>query len=488
MKFSALLLSLTSLLATAAQADPLLLSSKGNTLSLSIYNQNIALVKDSRTTNLANGINDIIFDGVAQKIQPETALIYGDGIKVSEQNYNYNLMSYENFIKQSVGQEVNTIRQNPTTGENIYERATILGYADGQLILRFPYGIDTKFPGRIVFNQIPAGSSNKPTLEARINAVNGGNKTLNLAYLTDGINWKTDYVVHVNSPTNLDLTGWVTINNESGVDYENAKIQLIAGDVNVVRDFVRPRMMLMAAKGMNDSIANSIESVEPETLSSYELYTLPTTTSIKDHQTKQIALLEKKDVKYKREFNLTSPFYFNIHSSSDEFEKLHPAITYVLNNKAEDNLGISLPAGTIRFYEKDKSGNLQFIGSNRINNTAKEDTLRLNLGQAFNITASGKITANQRKELNQTMLPNKCFRVKFQRSYDVEITVNNAENSNNTVILSQNFPQDYKIIKENFKSVEKNHSERRWEISAVKNSKETLKYTVEITYTENRCD
>ncbi|MBR1756980.1 MAG: hypothetical protein IJ738_05405, partial [Alphaproteobacteria bacterium] len=238
-------LGISTILTGVANAEPLFLPSTNNNLSLSIYNQNLALVKDMRQAELKSGVNEVIFDGVAQRIQPETAIIYGDNIKVMEQNYNYNLLSYQNFIERNIGKQVNTVRINPENGDNIYERAELIGTADGQPILRFNYGIDSNFGGRVVFNDIPAGLSNKPTLTAKLNTNSGGAKNLRLAYLTDGLSWKTDYVANVNNENSLNLTGWVTINNESGIDYENAKIQLIAGDVNVVRQAM-PRM----ARGM----------------------------------------------------------------------------------------------------------------------------------------------------------------------------------------------------------------------------------------------
>ncbi|MBQ9035028.1 MAG: DUF4139 domain-containing protein [Alphaproteobacteria bacterium] len=471
--------------AVSAQAQTVVLPNTGNNVSVSIYNQNLSLVKDMRQAELKSGLNEVVFDGVAQRIQPETAVIYGDEMKIIEQNYNYNLLSYQNFIERNIGKEVNTVRINPKDGENIYERAVLIGSANGQPILRFNYGIDAEFDGRVVFKDIPNGLSNKPTLTAKINAKNSGYKTLRLAYLTDGLSWKTDYVANVINKDKLNLTGWVTINNESGIDYENAKIQLIAGDVNVVRNAV-PRMakgVMLMASASYDMASN--DSIEPQNLNSYELYTLPTTTTIKNQQTKQVALIEKTEVKYKKEFNLQTPFYFN--SNGDEFEKYHPSITYVINNTADDNLGISLPSGTMRFYENDKNGNLQFIGSAHINNTAKEDTLRLYLGEAFNISVSGKTKKISEQELTRQK-QNKCTDIKKRLTYETEVTINNAEDGDNNVIISQHFNNEYKIIKESVVSTEKNATTREWIVPAKAKQKTVLTYTAEIIATNKECN
>ncbi|MBQ8482163.1 MAG: DUF4139 domain-containing protein [Alphaproteobacteria bacterium] len=481
------LLILGCLLSTSAQAEPLVLKNTDNSLSLSIYNRDLALIKDIRPASLKNGLNEVIFDGVASQIQAETAIVYGDGIKVNEQNYSYNLMSYDNFINQSLGKTVRTVQLNPETGENIYDNAKIIGYANGKPILRFSYGIESDFPGRVVFEDVPTGMSNKPTLEAKLDVNKSGDQNLYLAYLTSGLSWKTDYVANVKSADKLDLTGWVTISNNSGIDYERAKIQLIAGDVNIARSAFNTRGNMVKAMAFNAVMEDSMDKgIQPENINSYELYTLPNITTIKDHQNKQIALIEKNNVTYKKEFLLHSPLYFN-NFASDEFEKHHPSIIYVIENKAEANLGISLPTGIIRFYENDKNSNLQFIGSNHIANTAKEDTLRLKLGDAFNISVSGKVTTADKKEISRKPV-NNCAMVETLKTYNVKITINNAEDVKNTVVIEQHFPDNHKITDENITSESKNASTRLWKVEVDKNSKNTLKYTVDITFSDRICN
>lgn len=482
-----LLLAGTFLASVPANAEQILLKNNNSKLTLSIYNQNLALVKDIRPADIKAGMSEVIFDGVAQQIQPETAMLYGQDIKVLEQNYSYNVISYENMLNQSVGQEVNTMRQNPQTGENIFEKAVLIGAAYGQPVLKFPYGIETNFNGRIVFNQIPSGVSDKPTLTAKINNKKAGSKNLFLAYLTGGLSWRTDYVATIADKNKLDLTGWVTINNNSGVDYNDAKIQLIAGDVNVVRPVVQPRLLMakMSMAAMDNGVETAaMGSVAPEQISNYELYTLPAITTIKDKQTKQVGLIEKSGVNYVKEFNFRSPLYFG---GSYEFEKQHPSITYVLENVQKSNLGISLPAGTMRFYENDKNGNLQFIGSTDIANTAKEETLRLNLGEAFNLTLKGKVAKVSEKEVERK--PQKqCYNVKLLKTYTAETTVSNADTAENSVIISQNLPDNYKIVKESLKGAVKNAQTRQWTVKVPANGKITLSYTVEIPQTTRVCD
>lgn len=488
MRYTFIMLLAGTFLSGTAAAEQILLNNANSKLTLSIYNQNLALVKDTREADIKAGVTDVIFDGVAQQIQSETALLYGQDIKVLEQNYSYNVITTENLISQSIGQEVTTVRQNPEDGSNIFEKAVIIGSTYGQPVLKFSYGIETNFPGRIVFNKIPSGVSDKPTLTAKINNKQAGKKNLFLAYLTGGISWKTDYVASVTSKDRLNLTGWVTINNTSGVDYNNAKIQLIAGDVNVVRNNIQPRMMMtkMAAANTMDAFDNaeSVAAGTSEQINNYELYTLPTITSIKDKQTKQIGLIEKSAVKFEKEFNFNSPLYF---SGDYDFEKEHPTITYVFENNKASNLGLSLPAGIMRFYENDKNGNLQFIGSARLDNTAKDETLRLNLGEAFNLTIKGKISKTAEKELERKP-QNACANVKLLKTYTAETTINNADTSENRVIISQNLPENYKIVKESLKGTAKNARTRQWTIPVPAEGKTTLTFTVEFPQNTRVCN
>ncbi len=483
-KFLSLMIAGLTASFLAQAKEPQVLPANNETLALSIYNGNLALVKDSRPARLEGGVNEVIFDGVSRDIQSETAIIYGQGVKVLEQNYSYNLINEDNLIKQAIGKEVLTVRESPDDGENIFERAVVLGVSGGKPILRFNYGIETDFTGRVVFNEIPAGLSNKPILAAKINSSSSGDKLLNLAYLTSGLSWKTDYVANINNKTSLDLTGWVTINNESGVDYNNAKIQLIAGDVNIVRPAMQPRLMMAKSFGVMDNAMEST-SIEPEQINSYELYTLPNITTIKDKQNKQISLIEKADVKYFKEFNLRSQLYFGANS---EFKKAHPDITVVVDNNEASNLGISLPAGTIRFYEKDKNGNLQFIGSNNIGNTAKEETLRLNLGKAFSLVVNGKVTKVSEKELSRTQNDkNGCYNTSLLKTYDVAVNFNNAEKEDNTVVFKQNMVDSAKIIKESLKSELENANTRVWKVGIPGSGKVDLTFTVEIKDNEHHC-
>ncbi len=480
---SFLLLSISALgvLSTSYAAEKVITEKDKQSLNISVYNQNLALVKDVRRVMLEQGINDIAFEGVASNLKPETAILYSEGLRVLEQNYDYNLLSYENIISKSVGETVKTVTTNPTTGENIFNQAQIVATTHNYAkpILKFNYGIDANFPGRLVFEKLPEGLRSKPTLVAKVISNATQSKEVSLVYLTNGISWSTDYVAQIVDAGKLNLTGWVTINNESGIDYNNANVQLIAGNVNEVHKPVAYRGMMLKSVAMN-TMADGEATAAPieQDLSGYHMYSLPAKTTIKDKQTKQISLIEKNNVIYKKEARITPQLYFNP-SSQSKFEQTHPEMYYIINNQEDDNLGIQLPSGTIRFYENDDNGNLQFIGENSIGHVAKGELMRLHLGSFVNIFASGKI--NKIEKISENESPtneDKCRQLSAMYNYQAEVTIRNSGKNAQEVIYTQNLPQDAQIVQENIKGNLKNSGVYEWKTVVAPDSSATISYAV----------
>ena len=193
----------------AAETKGIILDNADNSqVAVSIYNNDLAFVRDSRTAELAAGRNSVAFKGVAEKIMPETAMLVGNGIKVIEQNYNYNLLTPVNIINESVGKTVKTALYNEKTGTTSFDEAKILDSNYGNPILQFSYGIETHFPGRLIFDSLPENLTSRPTMTAELDARAAGNNKLELAYLTRGISWKADYVAEITGEDNLNLNGW----------------------------------------------------------------------------------------------------------------------------------------------------------------------------------------------------------------------------------------------------------------------------------------
>ena len=487
-----LLLGMTFFPLMAQAAEITVDETKTQNLEISIYNDNLALVKDVRRVNLNQGENALAFENVATQIKPESALIVGDGISVLEQNYDYDLLTTENIINGLVGQQVKTVIENPTTGENIFNQAKIISANYGAPVLEFSYGIETRFPGRIVFGKLPENLRGKPTLSAKIISASAGLKDLSLAYLTNDISWKTNYVAKVIDQNKLDLTGWVTINNQSGVDYRQAHVQLIAGDVNQVAQYgiARPvanRVMLAKSTGVDMAVAESGAGM-PQQISGYHLYSLPQKTDIKDNQTKQVSLIEKNNVSYYKEGRLSSPLYLSGKNTTD-FEKRHPDMYYVMFNNEADNLGLPLPAGIVRFYENDKNGSMQFIGENSINHVAKGEKIELNLGKLFDVFVEGKVTKISDVSRNEIKkMSNGCGRYEIVRAYEAAIVFSNGADVQQEVLFTQRLNSQGVIKSESIQGKAEDANTYQWRIKVPANGKMLLTYTVEVPSQEQLCD
>lgn len=491
MKFKILLLASTFCFAGAVFAQPIE-KPVSKDLSISIYNNDLALIRDIRTVDFKQGLNTIAFEGVASSIKPASVMIMGERIKVLEQNYDFALLTPSNIIEKSVGEIVKTVRVNPATGKKEFDQAKLISYQQASPVLLFDYGVETNFDGQIVVEKLPEDLSQKPTLAAKISSLQSEIKNITLAYLTNGISWKTNYVAGIKDDKTLDLTGWVSITNNSGVAYENAKVQLIAGVVNQVPEYQSMPRGVMKAMAYNDALSMATEgTVEQESFSAYQLYTLPNRTSIQNNQTKQTALIEKMGVKYEKEGRLHSRLYLNgDHSSS--FKKAHPEMYYILKNEQESNLGIPLPQGTFRFYENDSKGNLQFIGENSIRQTAKGEKLELRLGEMFDVFVGGK--SNNARKISETIVSTstgRCPRYKVTKAYDCEVTFHNGGDKEAVVVFEQylNTPNT-RFLKESQKgeTSKDNPSLYEWRIELNADEEKTLTFTAEVTTEEQRCN
>ncbi|MBR2273306.1 MAG: hypothetical protein IJ864_00505 [Alphaproteobacteria bacterium] len=444
MKFAALWCGIAAFCSFSAVAEP---------IEITVYNQNLAMIKKSQPVQLVKGINQVVFDEVAQQMKPESAFIYGQGIKVLEQNYDYAGINYASMLNAFVGQNVMTVRTNPDSGKNIFERAQLIAVNGEEPVLKFDYGIETQFPGRVIFEQVPGTLNTTPTLMAKIEAVAEGIKQLNLAYLATGFEWEANYVAHVNDDETLSLLGRAAITNHSGSGYEQAKINLIAGDVNTVAQYMQPRLM-KAARGnvmmaaMADSFAENAAVMEaPVMLDSYYVYQIPEVTELKNGQIKQVSFLTAPKVKYQKEGVLVSALNFN--GSKGIFKDAHPQVFYHFINDADDGLGLPLPQGKISFYAPDDKGALQFIGENVIDHKAAGQKISLQLGKYFDVYGEGKITeVHQVKQNTVKKTGQKCPSIVTNYRYLVNYQMVNKSQKKIHLALKQALPAQAVIVSE----------------------------------------
>ena len=249
--------------------------------AITVYNDDLALVKERRKIALPSGLARLSLREVSAKMRPETALlraVSGSPISLIEQNFDFDLLTPQKLLEKYVGEEVRVLRMHPTTGEERSEKATVLSSNNGT-VLRFADRIETGIPGRLAFDSVPANLRDRPTLSVLLDAA-GGSQSLELSYLTGGLAWKADYVANLSSDgKHMDLSGWVTLTNRSGAAYDNAKLQLVAGTVNRVRQ--QPAMMDMAVMAAPARAKRA--EVAQESLMDYHLYSFERPTSIADN-------------------------------------------------------------------------------------------------------------------------------------------------------------------------------------------------------------
>ncbi len=445
-------------------------------VAVTIYNDQLALVKDLRSVRLNSGFNKLAFREVSAHMRPETALLrsldYPDGFQLIEQNFNFDLLTPQKLLEKYVGKKVRVVKTHPKTGKETYLDAVVLSVNNG-VVLRIGEQIETGIPGRIVFDEVPGNLRDRPTLVLQLNSSTSEQQQLQLSYLTSGLSWKADYVAELNQTDDfVDLTGWVTLTNQSGTTYKNANLQLVAGDVNRVQnELVRAsRKLDMVAA---DALAEESNMVE-EGLFEYHLYTLQRPTTISDNQTKQVSLLSATKIPVKKEFLLKGQDYYYHSSYGSIGQKLKVGVFVEFNNDEASNLGMPLPKGVVRVYKNDKSGNAQFVGEDHIDHTPKNEEVRLKLGDAFDITADKKQT--NFKKAHALGKYNYAYMASF------EIELKNAKNEEVEVAVHEPIPGDWKMKKQSHTHEKVASGTAEWKIKVPAESKTILTYEVLIRY------
>lgn len=445
------------------------------TVAVTIYNNNLALVKDQRKVKLHSGLNNFALRDVSAQIRPETALLRslsnaGSFIAL-EQNFDFDLLTPQKLLEKYVGKNVSIIKTNPATGIETTEQATVLSANNG-IVMKIGNRIETGIPGRIVYDDVPANLRDRPTLVTKLSNKITAEQTVELSYLTGGLGWKADYVAELSpKEDSIDLSGWVTLNNTSGATYNNAKLQLVAGDVNTVQDSA-PRAMAMR-KNIS-MVAEASAPMAEESLLEYHLYTLDRPTTIAENQTKQVALLSASNIPARKELVLRGADYYYGSSYGNLGQKMKVAAFVEFDNKEAAKLGMPLPKGTMRVYKKDSQGNAQFVGEDSIDHTPKNEVVRLKLGDSFDITADKKQT--DFKTLPRPAKGNSMYESAY------EIVLKNAKKERVTVTVQEPIPAEWKIIKENYPSLKASSNTAIWKIEIPAESKTTLTYRVQVKY------
>ncbi len=440
-------------------------ASNQKALSLTIYNGDLALVRDRREVKLPRGVVDLALRGVSGRMQPETALLQAvddrSPLHILEQNFNFDLLTPAKLLEKQVGRRIRIVRTNPATGEERSEEATVLS-TQGGLVVRIGDRIETNPGGRYIFDGLPPNLRDQPTLVTRLENRAAGRRTLELSYLSGGLGWKADYVARLDrQERKMELAGWVTLTNTSETDYRNARLQLVAGEVNRVRSRAIPETRLKA-------MAVAADQVREESLFAYHLYTLPRRTTLLNRQTKQVALLDASGVPVRKHYRVEGGG-FGYRGRNDRGRKLPVGVYLTFDNRSDAHLGLPLPAGVVRVYKADSRGGLQFIGEDHIDHTPRDEQVQLKLGNAFDVTARRIQTAH----VKQHPLP--PYQSAVEESYRIEL--HNAGKQPVQVEVRESIPGDWKITRENRPHEKLDAHRVQWVVAVQPGGKATLEYT-----------
>jgi len=444
-------------------------------IAVTIYNENLALVKDTRAIALVAGENRLALREVSGRMRPETALLrslsHPGAFTLVEQNFDFDLLTPAKLLEKYVGRTVRIVKTHPTTGAETIETATVLAANNG-VVLKIGDRVETGLPGRIVYDGVPANLRDRPTLVTELNSKRAGEQTVELSYLSGGLSWKADYVAELNAADDsLDLNGWVTLTNQSGTAYPNARLQLVAGDVNRVRDELR---LAAKASGMARMAEAPAQQMAQESLFEYHLYTLARPTTIADNQTKQVALLGATGVPVTKELVLQGNDYYYRSSVGGIGQKMKVGVFVQFENREASRLGMPMPKGVVRVYKKDSSGNAQFIGEDSIDHTPKNEKVRLKLGDAFDVTADKKQTDFKRRE----PLVNRSY--SFESAY--EIVLRNAKKEPATVIVREPVPGEWTMLEQSAPHAKVASGTAEWRVPVPAEGTTTLRYRVLVRY------
>ena len=456
--------------APAAFAETPIGADKQTAIAVTIYNNDLALVRDSRNVTLTEGENDLAFIEVSAGIRPETALLTGRGaqLDIVEQNFDFDLLTPQKLLEKSIGQSIRVVRTNPQTGADTTEDATVLSVAEGQVVLKIGDRIEVTPPGRLVYSAVPANLRDRPTLVVKLASKQAGEVPVDLAYLTRGLSWSADYVAELApDEKTINLNGWVTLTNMSGIAYKDAKLQLVAGDVNQYQP--APPMPAMQEMAAADGMRR--EKMVSEAAFEYHLYSLDRPTTLKENQTKQVALLAADAIPIEKQYVLVNVAQLggNFAAKVGETQRVNAEVRMKIKNEEASHLGLPLPSGVVRVYKADSDGDAIFVGEDHIDHTPKNEQLDLMLGRAFDVTARGKQVSYSRIADNV-----------YENAYEIE--VKNAKKEPVTVTLREFVPGDWKMLEESTKSTKPDASTAEWQLQVPAEGSAKLSYKVRITF------
>lgn len=437
-------------------------------VEVTVYNNDLGLVKDTRKIALPKGRGELRFMDVAASIMPWTVSVKSmtnpESFSVLEQNYEYDLINRAKLLDKYVDKQVKLMHWNYYQDRKEVVDATLLSNNQGEIYL-IDKEIYLGHPGIPILPKLPENLIAKPTLTWLFENNTDKPHQLEVSYLTKNISWKTDYVITVNAnDTAADVLGWVTLDNKSGTTYKDARLKLIAGEIHQAETNKREKM-LSASEEMPRPKA--LPSFEEKSFFEYHMYSLQRKTTIKDKQTKQVNLLEAFGIGVKKELLVYGVKTYWIRQFRETVPKQPVNVYLVFKNSKENKLGMPLPAGLMRVYKQDTDGNNQFIGEDKISHTPKDEEVKLLLGNAFDVVA----------ERSQT-----DFKQVTSRLYETEwqINVRNHKDEEVTVGIIEPLLGNWNVIQTSHPFKKMDAFTIRYDVKVPKDDEVKVKYRVRV--------
>ncbi|NWF54296.1 MAG: DUF4139 domain-containing protein [Syntrophaceae bacterium] len=439
-------------------------------VALTIYNSNMGVVKETRLVNLPQGIQTLRFTDVPGRIDPATvnlkSMVEAAGLRVLEQNFEYDLVSQQKLLEKFVGQKVDLVWLNPESKKEETVEATLLSTQGGN-IFQIGDRISLGHPGRIVLSKIPEGLSLQPALFWLLENKLAGAQRLEVTYVTSGINWKADYLAILNpAETQVSLTGSVTIENRSGASYRNAVLRLVAGEVQRVREEKTPDR---APSRMAVASMEAAPQFKEESFFEYHLYTLDRGTTIGENQIKQLLLFNAPQVPVSKMYLLQGQPYYYWSRHDLRGQKPRVGVFLEMVNRQENRLGMPLPKGTLRVYKADQEGTLQFAGEDRVDHTPRNEKFKVKIGEVFDVAA-------ERVQTDFKQLDPRLHESTF------EVTLRNRKNEDIRILVEEPIPGTWEMVS-NTHSYERVQANLiRFIVPVAKGQEVKVRYKVRVRY------
>ena len=492
----------------AAKSQPLIHSG----LALTIYNQDFAVVRQPIELNLQEGTNNVRYSETTAHVEPDSVILRDPTgehqLQILEQNYRNDPVTESRLLSAYEGREIEfevnrdgkpqiikakLIRSGYVPHYNAFQRygpqyqyqqiAMANGDAgEGSPIVEVDGQIQFGLPGRPIFPSLMNDSLMKPTLDWLLHSDSAGKVDAELSYVTGGMTWAADYnAVAPEHGDTLDITGWVTMDNQSGKTFDKAQIKLMAGEVNKMQ----PNNGMYAVSGAVALDARQMNEpqVQEKAFDEYHLYTLPRQVTLHDRETKQVEFIRAAGVKANRVYVYDGAKfpqqyqywgYEQIRQSREYGTEMNTEVWAMqeIKNSKSNNLGMPLPKGRVRFYRRDTDGALEFIGENEIKHTPTDETLRIFTGNSFDLVGERRQT-NFQADYNSHKI-DESFEIKLRNHKKEAVEVRTVEH------LYRCVNWDISQKSDDFIKTDSRTAEFRVRIPA--GSERTLTYTAHYTW------